>query len=119
MSLWIVIVGIVLIAVVYVALPVGLAMAAHYRRWKIVDCPAAYRPTAILVGRAGLAEALGVRSLRRILGCSLWPERYGCDRRCLAVPEAEIHDAPTVSIPSRADVSPPSSAGSPAWRELP
>ena len=99
MNLWAVIVGIVLIAVVYVALPVGLAMSARYRRWKIVDCPAAYRPTAILVGWAGLAEALGIRSLRRILGCSRWPERYGCDRRCLAVSDDEMHDAPTVSIP--------------------
>jgi hypothetical protein len=100
MNLWAVIVGIVLIAVVCVALPVGLAMSARYRRWKIVDCPAAYRPTAILIGRAGLAEALGIRSLRRILGCSRWPERCGCNRRCLAVPDDAMHDAPIVSTPS-------------------
>ncbi len=107
MNPWIVVVGIVLIAVVYVALPVGLAMSARYRRWKIVGCPTAYRPTAILVGRAGLAEALGLRSLRRIRGCSLWPERYGCDRRCLALSDDDIHDAPSVSIPTRVDANPP------------
>lgn len=107
MDFWIVLAAIVLIAVVYVALPVGLSASARYRRWKIVGCPTAYHPTAILVGRAGLAEALGIRSLRRIRGCALWPERYGCDRRCLGVPDDELHDAPSVSTPSRAEASLP------------
>jgi hypothetical protein len=105
MNSWIAIVGVVVIAVVYVAVPVGLTMYRRHRGWKIVSCPAVYRPTAILVGRAGLAEALGIRSLRRIRGCSLWPERYGCDRRCLGASDDEIHDAPSVSTPARADAS--------------
>jgi len=103
MNSWIAILGIVIIAIVYVAVPVGLSMYHRYRRWKIVTCPAVYRPAAILIGRAGLAEALGIRSLRRIRGCSRWPERYGCDRRCLAASDDEIHDAPSVSIPVRRD----------------
>jgi hypothetical protein len=102
MNLWIVLIGLVVLAVGFVALPVGLAMSVRYRRWKIVACPRTYRPAAILVGRAGLAEALGVRALRRVRGCSLWPERYGCDRRCLRLPEDDVHDAPTVSTPARA-----------------
>jgi hypothetical protein len=106
MNPWMILVGLVLIAVVFVALPVGLAMSAHYRRWKIVGCPMTYRPAAILVGRAGLAEALGIRALRRVRGCSLWPERCGCDRRCLDLPEDEIHDAPTVSTPARVEYPP-------------
>ncbi len=100
MNPWIVIAGVVVIAVVYVVLPVGLSMSGRFRGWKIVTCPTAYRPTAILVGRAGLAEALGVRSLRRIRGCSLWPERSGCDRRCLALPDDRLHEAPAVSVPA-------------------
>ena len=59
MNVWIVLAGIALLAVVCVALPVALSMAARYRRWKIVTCPGAYRPTAILIGRAGLAEMVG------------------------------------------------------------
>ena len=106
MNPWLILVGLVLIAVVCVALPIGLAMSAHYRRWKIVGCPNTYRPAAILVGRAGLAEALGIRALRRVRGCSLWPERRGCDRRCLDLPEDEIHDAPTVSTPARVEYPP-------------
>lgn len=100
MNPWIVIPGIVVLAVVYVALPVGLAMSAHYRRWKVVECPMAYRPTAVLVGRAGVAEAFGIRSLRGILGCSLWPARYGCRRGCLALPDGALRDASTAATPS-------------------
>lgn len=106
MNPWMVLTGIVVIAVVFVALPVGCSMSAQYRRWKIVRCPRAYRPAAIRVGRAGLAEALGIRALRRVNGCSLWPERCGCDRRCLDLPGDEIHDAPSVSTPARAEYPP-------------
>jgi hypothetical protein len=106
MNPWMILVGLVLIAVVFVALPVGLSMSTRYRRWKIVPCPATYRPAAILVGRAGLAEALGIRALRQVRACSLWPERCGCARRCLALPEDAIHDAPTVSTPARLEYPP-------------
>ena len=106
MNPWIVLIGLVVIAVGFVALPVGLSMSARYRRWKIVGCPQTYRPAAILVGRAGLAEALGIRALRRVRGCSLWPERYGCDRGCLHLPEGEVHDAPTVSTPPKVEYPP-------------
>jgi hypothetical protein len=99
MNPWIVVSGLVLIAV-SVALPVGLSMSTASRRWKIVTCPRAYRPTAILVGRAGLAEAFGIRALRRVRGCSLWPELYGCDRECLGLPDEAVHDAPSVSVPA-------------------
>ena len=101
MNPWVIVAGVLVIALVLVALPVGLAMSARYRRWKIVACPATYRPAAILVGRAGLAEALGIRALRGVRGCSLWPRRSHCDRRCLDLADDEVHDAPTVSIPAR------------------
>jgi hypothetical protein len=106
MNAWLIFVGIIVIAVAFVVLPAGCSMSAQYRRWKIVACPRSYRPAAILVGRAGLAEALGVRALRRVRACSLWPERCGCDRGCLDLPEGEIHDAPTVSTPARIEWPP-------------
>ena len=106
MNPWIVLIGLVVIAVGFVALPVGLSMSARYRRWKIVGCARTYRPAAILVGRAGLAEALGIRALRRVRSCSLWPERYGCDRRCLDLADDEVHDAPTVSTPAGVEYPP-------------
>jgi hypothetical protein len=100
MNPWVILAGIIALAVVFVALPVGLSTSSRYRRWKVVGCPRTYRRAVILVGRAGLAEALGIRALRRVRDCSLWPARSGCDRRCLSLPEDEVHDAPTVSIPT-------------------
>ena len=87
MNAWVVLTGVVLIAALYVVLPVGLAMSARYRRQKLVDCPVGYRPATIRMGRAGLAEATGIRALRRIRYCSLWPTRHDCARRCL-----DLHD---------------------------
>ena len=92
MNAWVVLVGVVLIAVLYVALPVGLAVSARYRRQKLVDCPVGYHPATILVGRAGLAEAAGIRALRRIRRCSLWPERLDCARRCLDLPDERLRE---------------------------
>ena len=90
MNAWVVLAGVVLIAALYVALPVGLAMWACYRRQKLVDCPVGYRPATIRVGRAGLAEATGIRALRRIGYCSLWPTRRDCARRCLDRPDDRL-----------------------------
>jgi hypothetical protein len=92
MNAWVVLAGVVLIAALYVVFPVGLAMWACYRRQKLVGCPVGYRPATIRVGRAGLAEATGIRALRRIRRCSLWPTRHGCARRCLELPEERIRE---------------------------
>ena len=96
MNAWVVLAGVGLIAALYVVLPVGLAMWACYRRQKLVDCPVGYRPATIRVGRAGLAEATGIRALRRIRRCSLWPSRQDCARRCLALPEEHIRETTSV-----------------------
>jgi hypothetical protein len=117
MNPWMVLAALVLIAVVFVVLRVGFTVSAGYRRWKIVGCPRAYRPAVILVGRAGLAEALGLRTRRRVDDCSLWPAGSGCDRRCLDLPEDALHDAPTVSIPARAPASAAHARHSSRWRE--
>lgn len=92
MNPWVVVPALALVAVVYVLLPVGLAMSAHYRRPKVVRCPLTDAEAAIAVGRTGLAEALGRRSLRRVSSCSLWPERRECNRACLRLPEEAIGD---------------------------
>lgn len=83
---------IAVIAVVYVLLPVGLAMRARYRRPKLVRCPLLPCEATIAVRGAALAEALGVRSLRRVRACSLWPRHRGCAEACLALPEVAIRD---------------------------
>jgi hypothetical protein len=90
MDLWLVVPGLVLLSLLYVVLPVAYAMASHYRRPKLVRCPLAREDAAIQVGRAGAAEALGRRALRRVEACSLWPERRACLQSCLDAPEGAI-----------------------------
>ena len=95
MNPWVILVGILLVTLAYVVIPVGRAMSAQYRRQKFVDCPAGVCPAKVLVGRTGLAEVTGIRALRRIRACSLWPGRQGCRQRCLQRPEDRFRDGPT------------------------
>jgi hypothetical protein len=92
MNVWLTLFALAFLAVIYVLVPVGAAMSAHYRRPKLVRCPLTGRKTALRVERAGVAEALGRRSLRRVSYCSLWPERRHCPQSCLELPEEEIRE---------------------------
>ena len=94
MNLWVLLPALVLVAALYVLVPVGWAMASHYRRRKLVRCPLTGLEVAIKIERAGLAEALGRRTLRQVGDCSLWPKRARCDRPCLACPEEAIRELP-------------------------
>jgi hypothetical protein len=94
MNPWLVLLAIALVAPLYVLIPVGFAMAAQYRRQKLVRCPLAGVDAAVMVGRAGLAEALGLRGLRRIETCSLWPRQPGCGQDCRCLPEEAMREAP-------------------------
>lgn len=86
MNPWLVLPAIVLVATMYVLLPVGLAARAHRPVW--VRCPVHGGEAAVRVDRAGLAEILARPSLRRVGACSLWAERGPCDRPCPALAEA-------------------------------
>jgi hypothetical protein len=86
MNLWLVLPVILLIAIAYVLVPVGLAMATRLREPRSVPCPLAGRDATIRVRRAGLAEAFARPSLRHVADCSLWPERAGCPQPCRTTP---------------------------------
>jgi hypothetical protein len=81
-----------LLAVGYVMVPVGLAARQHFRRHKLVRCPRLGLSAGVLIRRAGLAEAFGCRSLRRVSECTFWPRHQGCGQRCLDEPDEEIRD---------------------------
>lgn len=85
MNAWVVIPVILLLAIVYVMLPVGLAVRTWYRHVRTVRCPEAGLDAAVAVdaSQAGLAAAVGRRA-RRVTGCALWPERQACGRQCVA-----------------------------------
>jgi hypothetical protein len=96
MNPWPVLLAMVVLAVLYVMVPVGLAMASSYRRPKLLRCPLTKADAAVVVGRSGLAEALGARSLRRIASCSLWPQR-GCVQACRRLDEESMREVSTAN----------------------
>ena len=76
--------AIVVLALGFVALPVGLAMWSAYHAPVPLQCPYARCDVTVRIGRAGLAEALGIRSLRRIDECAIRQDRWFCRDACLA-----------------------------------
>jgi hypothetical protein len=90
MTPWLGLLAIVLLALVFVALPVGLAAA--WRSWgvKVVRCPLRGQDASIEVTHAGLAEATGIRALRRVASCTL--RRGPCGEECLRLPEEALRE---------------------------
>lgn len=76
--------AIVVLAVGFVALSVGLAARSALRGPIPVRCPYTRREITVRVGRAGLAEALGIPGLRRIDDCAIRQDRFFCRDACLA-----------------------------------
>jgi hypothetical protein len=92
MNVWLVLAAVALVAVVYVMIPVGLAARGYFRRYKLVRCPVVGLGAGVLVRRAGMAEALGRRSFRRISDCTYWPHHKACAQRCRSLPDDEIQE---------------------------
>ena len=92
MNVWLVLGAVTVMAVLFVAIPVWLAARGYFRGAKLVSCPVVGAGASVLIGRAGLAEALGRRSLRRILACSFWPRRSGCAQGCRLLADDEISE---------------------------
>jgi hypothetical protein len=89
MNVWLVLAAI-MVMVLYVVIPVWLAARGYFRSAKLVSCPVIGAGASVVVSRAGLAEVLGRRSLRRISDCSFWPRRNCCEQRCRLLPDTEI-----------------------------
>ena len=90
MNVYFVLAVITLLAVLYVVIPVWLTARAYFHRARLVRCPVVGAGASVVVTRAGLAEASGRRSLRRITACSFWPRRNGCAQGCRLVPDEEM-----------------------------
>jgi len=90
MNAWLVLAAVALMAMVYIVFPVWLAARGYFRSRKFVRCPVVGLNAGVIIGRAGLAEALGRRSLRRISDCTFWPWRKGCAQRCRLMADEEF-----------------------------
>ncbi len=73
------------IGISYVLLPVGLSVFADFRKPKEVICPDNGELAQVKVDAtyAAMTSAVGMNRLR-LDGCSRWPERGGCNQRCLS-----------------------------------
>ena len=98
MDPWIVLPVLALLAVLFVMVPVGLAVWARYAGRKLTRCPVSKREAIIEVDatRAGLAAAFGRRAVR-LTACSLLPERWACARGCLGEETEALRDAPNAA----------------------
>ena len=90
MNPWAIVAGITGLAVFYVMLPLGLAARAYFRDHKLVHCPVIGLAAGVRIRRAGLAEALGCRALRRVTDCTFWPRHRGCAQSCRNVADDEL-----------------------------
>jgi hypothetical protein len=90
MNAWLVLAAVTLLTVTYIIIPVWLATRRHFRSHKLVRCPVVGLGAGVIIGRAGLAEALGCRSLRQISACTFWPQRKNCAQRCRLLADEEI-----------------------------
>lgn len=95
MDPWIVVPMLAVIAVVFVILPVGGAVFTHFRRRKLVRCPATDGDAIIRVNAVQAAVAESIRgSGLTIAECSFWPKRRSCDQACLRGTPWLMRDAP-------------------------
>jgi hypothetical protein len=83
---------VVFLGLVYVLIPVGLAARGYFRHQKLVRCPLLGLGAGVRIDRAGLAEALGRRSLRHVAGCTYWPRRKHCAQGCRMAPDEDFHE---------------------------
>lgn len=102
MNPWLILLGLVLVALVYVVAPVGAAALANYRRpWRL-KCPRAGTEAQIKINAlwAAVTEVLG-RGTPSIERCSLWPAQRGCREECLALPPEALRPVRRGEAPPR------------------
>jgi len=81
----ILIAGIVLFGLLFVVVPVVLDVYRRSHHCKVITCPEGNHPVAEVTLQSRLAAfgaAFGKPWLR-VRNCSLWPQRMGCDEKCV------------------------------------
>ena len=84
MNPWLVLLGLLILAALFVVAPVAGATFAHWRRPRRVECPVERTEARVRIdaGQAALGSIVGRRALE-IIRCSLWPRLAGCRQACL------------------------------------
>lgn len=91
MNVLVILVLLALIAVVVVVLPVAHAAYENARRARRLTCPVTGRAATVRFDPAWAARAELVGAApRRLVACSLRPERLDCPRSCLALADSAM-----------------------------
>lgn len=95
MNPWIVLPSLVVVAIVFVVVPVGAAVYSRFRHSWRVPCPLERAEAQIGIDpvAAARAELIGGGEIT-VARCSLWPKRQGCEQRCLDVPLEQWRRSP-------------------------
>jgi len=107
MNPWIVLLGLVLVALVFVIVPVGAGTFAAWRRPVRLTCPRTGTEAQLRVPplRAAIASLFG-RDAAEVDRCSLWNVVRDCRAECLALPEASRRPVPAGTPPPRPGAAP-------------
>jgi nucleotide-binding universal stress UspA family protein len=102
MNPWIALLGLVVVALVFVVVPVGATAFGLWRRPVRLTCPRAGTEAQLRVPplRAAIASLFG-RDAADIEGCSLWRVVRDCRQDCLALPESARRPVPVGTPPPR------------------
>jgi hypothetical protein len=85
---WVLLVGLALVAVVFVLVPVAGGVYMRLRGLRLLRCPETRVPAAVGLDAAYAAwTAAFWRPLLRVRSCTLWPRRAGCAQRRCDLPE--------------------------------
>src|SRR3990172_7519574 len=84
MTPWLVLLGLLVVAGLFVVAPVAGATFAYWRGPRRVRCPVESTEARVRIdaGRAALGSVVG-RAALAIVRCSLWPRLAGCRQACL------------------------------------
>ena len=82
---WMILAAIAALAVGYVVAPAMIDAFLRLRRPRTVRCPETglLASVSIAAGRAALTSVPGPPTVE-VATCSLWPERRGCEEKCVA-----------------------------------
>jgi hypothetical protein len=84
-----VILAVLLLGALYVVLPVVASAYGKYRGVKRPLCPETGEPADVTLNlRHAVATAAVGRADVKVMSCSRWPERHGCDQNCVESIEA-------------------------------
>ena len=77
--------AILMLALVFVLLPVALDTYRRFSHRKVITCPETHELTEVTLKarRAGLMATFGKESLLRVKSCTLWPKKKGCAEACV------------------------------------